>query len=271
MPKPALSEVPEPAARPLAGRAPNRTARSAICPCRLQASPSTGSSRPAEQRTDLWFAVQRERAYAVSDRLRCQASRRRDRLLQRPPHLESAATASSSRPLRCSGRWLVSRPLPMDSRREQLLSARSGAQPCVPRQVCCRPAQTACRQQTRLSRETDGVSIAEGFLCAAPEPVSYRLGGLFQASLWQRRACAALSRLLHPSHCDFQSPARFSLGRSHLLSGGAIPLTRTGSGSCRSARKNSCGGSCFMCCPGGSFASGASASSPTGVALNSSL
>jgi hypothetical protein len=26
-----------------------------------------------------------------------------------------------------------------------------------------------------------------------------------------------------------------------------------------------------MCCPGGSFASGASASSPTGVALNSSL
>jgi len=35
------------------------------------------------------------------------------------------------------------------------------------------------------------------------------LGGLFQAPVWRRRACAALSRLLHPSHCDFQSPARF--------------------------------------------------------------
>ena len=158
----------------------------------------------------------------------------------------------------------------MDSRCEQLLSARKGAQPCVPRQVCGRPAQTACRPQTQLSRETNGASIAEGLRRDAPKPVSYRLGGLFQAPVWQRRARASLSRLLYPSHRDFQSPPGLPRRRSRYF-----PVARFRPQEQEADHvadlKNSCGGSCCMCCPEDLCASATSASSATGTALNSSL
>src|ERR1035441_1165364 len=72
---------------------------------------------------DLCPFIPGQRRDAASDRPRSEASRRRDRVLQRPPHLEPETPASSSRSLCGSRRRVVSGPFAVDRLAAEFLPA----------------------------------------------------------------------------------------------------------------------------------------------------
>ena len=82
----------------------------------------------------LLFRCQRTDSHR--DRRRSHAPRRRDRLLQRSPYLESEAAASSPRSLRRRCRWSLSRPYALGtSSKSSVLSSKRGSQRSLSRQV----------------------------------------------------------------------------------------------------------------------------------------
>ena len=106
-----------------------------LCPRRLHPASSTG---PLAFRTSrvYGFLFAHQRRNLTRGRPRSQTSRRRDRLLQRAPYLESATTASSTRPLCRSGGRSVPRSHPLDSRSPRFFLPVKALSRGVPGQVC---------------------------------------------------------------------------------------------------------------------------------------
>ena len=83
---------------------------------------------------------------------RSQAPGRTDWLPVHPAHLGADADSTSAHPLRGARRRTRSRPLALDLIAFQIPVAGQGAQPCLPRQVRCRPAAPPCPRSVALLR-----------------------------------------------------------------------------------------------------------------------
>src|SRR6516225_8787441 len=170
-----------------------------LCARCLHAAAGTGSARLAEQTTDLQPAVSRQCRNSSGDRPRSPASWSRDRLLQRAPYLGSATATSPPCSLRARRRRSRSRSLPLGLLTPLLLSSRQSAQPCLPRQVCCRTQARLSGPRAPVPRQPLASSRTTRLHSLAPHPVSPRLGCLLEAAFRRARTCAALSRRLHSS------------------------------------------------------------------------
>src|ERR1019366_2687881 len=89
VPESTLSQVSGPRSRPVATGAPPRTLAYPLRPCHLHCSSSARPSGPAEQEGHLRSLVPHLCRNAARSGARSPPSRRRNRLLQRAPYLES--------------------------------------------------------------------------------------------------------------------------------------------------------------------------------------
>src|ERR1019366_3709831 len=144
-------------------------------------------------------------------------SRRRNRLLQRAPQLESEIGASSPCPLCSSGRRSFPRLPALDPLALSLLSPRQGAGASLPRQVCRRSQTGLRRRPTGLLRGSQAFGKSESVRFFPPSPLSAGLGGLLQAALRWSRTRSPLSRPLHPPRGDLQSPPGLPRGQTSDL------------------------------------------------------
>src|ERR1019366_8711450 len=180
--------------RPLACSAGKGTAAHALRPRGFYIAAATVATRDAEQTRDLCPAFQGQRRRdADRGRPRSETSRRRDRILQRPAHLEPETPASSARSLRGSSGGAGTRPFTMDRLAAEV---RGWTQ------------RTACATQTRLPRNTRCASESESVRGVASSAVPHQMGGLLEASFWRCATCASLSRPVHPPCGNLQPPPR---------------------------------------------------------------
>src|ERR1035438_4375084 len=107
----------------LARSAGQRTAAHPVRPRGLHVAAATFAAGVAEQTRDLCLVIPGQRRDAASDRPRSEASRCRDRVLQRPPHLEPETPASPACSLCGSRRRSVSGPFAVDRFAAELLPA----------------------------------------------------------------------------------------------------------------------------------------------------
>src|ERR1017187_9267689 len=132
LPQPALSEVPDQRARPVAGRTQQRTAASQLRTCRLPLAPpallagsppQTSRLRLAarallagstEQEGRLRSLVPYQRRDSAGGRCRPQTSRSGNRLSECAPHLGPEFATSSAHSLCDPGWWSVARPPALD-------------------------------------------------------------------------------------------------------------------------------------------------------------
>src|ERR1019366_7767810 len=212
-----LSQVSGPRSRPVATGAPPRIFAHPLRPCRLPSSSPARPSGPAEQEGHLRSLVPDLCRNATRNGARSPPSRRRKRLLQRAPYLESETRASSPFALCGSGRWSLPRSPALDPLALSLLSPRQGAEWSLPRQVCRRSPAGLRRRPTGLLRETQAAGSREGFRCFPPPPLPARLGGLLQATLRWSGTRSPLSRPLHPPRGHLQSPPRLPRRKTSYL------------------------------------------------------
>src|ERR1035438_1429508 len=217
MPKPTLSQVSGPRSRPLAAGAPPRTFAHPLRPCGFHSTPAARPSGPAEQEGHLRSLVPHLCRNAARSGARSPPSRRRNRLLQRTPQLESEIGASSPCPLCSSGRRPFPRLPALDPLALSLLSPRQGAGASLPRQVCRRSQTGLRRRPTGLLRGSQAFGKSESVRFFPPSPLSAGLGGLLQAALRWSRTRSPLSRPLHPPRGDLQSPPGLPRGQTSDL------------------------------------------------------
>src|SRR5207248_4068884 len=116
----------------------------------------TFTAGAAKQTRGLLPAVSGQRRNTASGRRRPEAPRRRDRFLQRPPHLEPETPASSACPLCSSRRRSGSGPLQVDRLAAEVLPAGRCSQGSVSGQVRGWPEKTAYRAQAWFPRNKIG-------------------------------------------------------------------------------------------------------------------
>ena len=138
--------------RSLAPSAGERTAAHALRPRGLHVAAATCAAGVAEQTRDLCPFIPRQCRDAHRGRPRSHASRRRDRVLQRPPYLEPEAPSSSACSLCGSRRRPGFGPLAVDRLAAEVLPAGGCAQRSVPGQVRGRSQNAACPAQTQFLR-----------------------------------------------------------------------------------------------------------------------
>src|ERR1019366_6861068 len=184
MPQSTLPQVSGPRSRPVATGATPRTLAHPLCPCHLHASSPARPSGPAKQEGHLRSLIPDLCRNVARSGARSPPSRRRNRLLQRAPYLESETRASSPSAL-CGSGW---RPLPrspaLDPLALSLLSPREGAGSSLPWQVCRRSQTCLRRRPTRLLRGPQASGESENFRFFPPPPLPSGLGRLLQAALW---------------------------------------------------------------------------------------
>ena len=104
--KPALPKMPGQCTRSLARSAGQRTAAHPLRPRGLHVAAAPFTPRAAEQTRDLCLVIPGQRRDAAGGRPRSEAPRRRDRILQRPSHLEPEMCVSSAKwPVGSTARW----------------------------------------------------------------------------------------------------------------------------------------------------------------------
>src|SRR5712692_4224278 len=167
-----LSKMPGQCPPPLAGGAPPRVATHPLRACRFHSAAGTGTTRSAEQESDLRSPVPRQRRNSAPSGPRSQASWRPDRFLQRTAHLGSEAPTSSPCPLRTPGRWSVRRSHALDPSPRLLLSSQQSAEPGVSRQVRGLSEVRFHPRQTRLPWPPQAPRPAQALLLLAPATVS---------------------------------------------------------------------------------------------------
>src|SRR5207248_977795 len=209
--------MPSQRARPLAGSAGERSAAHPLRPRCIYIAAATSAAGAAEQTRDLCPVIPGERRDDASGRTRSEASRRRDRFLQRPPYVEPETPASSPRSLCGSRRRSGPGPLAMDRLAAEVFPAGLRSQRSVPRQVRGGPKETAGGAQTRLPRNTHPAAESEGIGGVASSAVPLLMGGLLQTSFWRRATCTSLSRPVHPSGGDFEPSTRRARRRRRAL------------------------------------------------------
>src|SRR6516165_597383 len=200
------------APRSLARSSGQRTAAHPLRPRRLHLAATTCAAGIAEQTRDLWPVIPGQRRDPDGGRPRSPASRRRDRVLQRPPYLESETPSSSPRSLCGFRRWPGSAPLAVDRLTAEVLPTGRCTPRSVPGQVRGRPPDAACRAQTRLPRNPRGASETQSLRSLASSAVPLPLGGLCQTSIPRCATRATVSRPVHPWGGHFQPSTRL-LGR----------------------------------------------------------
>src|SRR5208283_986628 len=204
VPKSALPEVSIGRSRTLAGKASSGTSSNPLRARGLHASSASVPTGLAEQGGHLRPPVSHQCGNPSGNRSRSQASRCRDRLLQRAAYLESKNRTSPACPLCGAGWWAVCRSHALDQTTLRFLSPRRGAQSRLSRQVP-RSAQTRLSgRQARLSWRLGAPCSAENVCCVAETTAPKGLGGLRQTSVRRPRACAPLSGPLHPSRGHLQ-------------------------------------------------------------------
>src|SRR5713226_1629323 len=205
LPQPALPKVSGGGSRPLARSASPGASPDPLRPCGLHPSPEVGATGLAEQEGHLRSPVPHQCRDPSRNRSRSETPRRRDRLLQRSPYLESETGVPPACPLRGSRRWAVSQPHALGPVPPRVLSSRQSARACLSRQVRRGTPARFSGWQAQFSRRLAAPHSAENLCCVAETTISKGLGGLRETTVRRPGACAPLSRPLHPSCSHLQS------------------------------------------------------------------
>src|SRR5258708_18620131 len=178
----------------------------ALRPCGLHASSSFGPVGLAEQEGPLRSPLPNQCRNSPRSGLRTQTPRCRNRLLQRPAHLDSKTRTSPACTLCGAGRWAVRQWHTLDYTTLRLLSSRQGARRNLSRQVPRSAPARLSGRQAQLSWRPEAPCSTENLCCVAETTVPKGLGGLLKTSLRRPRACAPLSGPLHSSRSHLQPP-----------------------------------------------------------------
>src|SRR6266853_2116900 len=204
--KSALPEVSGRSSRSLARSASPGASPNALRPCGLHASSSFGSVGLAEQEGPLRSPVSHQCGNPSGSRARSPTPRCRNRLLQCSAYLESETHGPPACTLCGAGRWAVRQWHTLDYTTLRLLSSRQGARRNLSRQVPRSAPARLSGRQAQLSGRPEAPCSTENLCCVAETTVPKGLGGVLKTSLRRPRACAPLSRPLHPSRGHLQSP-----------------------------------------------------------------
>src|ERR1022692_170700 len=202
---PALSEVPDQRARPVAGRTQQRTAASQLRTCRLRLAARALLAGSTEQEGRLRSLVPYQRRDSAGGRCRPQTSRSGNRLSECAPHLGPEFATSSAHSLCDPGWWSVARPPALDPSALPVLLAREDTEPCLSRQICRRLEARLSARRTRVPRQPSGSGQRERLSCFPPPPLSSRLGGLCQTPVRRAGARASVPGALHSPRGHLQS------------------------------------------------------------------
>src|SRR5467141_653327 len=202
--KSALPKVSGRSSRSLARSTSPGASSNALRPCGLHTSSSCGPVGFAEQESHLRSPVSHQCGKPPGSRARSPTSRCRNRLLQRPAHLESKTRHSPACPLRRSCWRPVTRSHPLGSRIRAVLPPPRGAAQGLSWKVCRRSQAGLPWRPALLPRRPQTPRSAEDFCRLAATPVPKRLDRLFETTLRGPTVCAPVSGPLHPSRGHLQ-------------------------------------------------------------------
>src|SRR5260370_6972723 len=204
--KSALPEVSGRSSRSLARSTQPGASPIALRPCGLHAASSFGPVGLAEQEGPLRSPLPNQCRNSPRSGPRSQTPRCRNRLLQRPAHLDSKTRTSPACTLCGAGRWAVRPGHTLDYTTLRLLSSRQGARLNLSRQVPRSAPARLSGRQAQLSWRPEAPCSTENLCSLAETTVPKGLGGVLKKSIRRPRACTQLSGPFPPSHIPFHPP-----------------------------------------------------------------
>jgi hypothetical protein len=208
LPQPALPEVSSQRPRPLARSASSGAAPHALRPCGLHVAACNFRRSRLQNKREIYHpAIPGQCRNAPRSRSRSQTSRRGDRILQCPPHLESKTPASSARSLCGARRRSRSGPLHWIDRSSRFFLPVKVLSRSVSRQVCGRPAkQLPAEHKLGFHGNLKPFGIPKlsrrGFVRCSETPGTSTPNAPFGGA----EHALSLSRPLHPSRRHLQPP-----------------------------------------------------------------